>query len=454
MPDAFNFKEQTQSWLGIFQQPTTPPALQHRFSTNLHNMVLRRGMPHVRPGTTRLNGVQLGDGDRTVYGMHVFLGSPDRLIVACGTLLQSLNLEADVLGADPVTLTMSLPTSGFPARTGAVTVMAILGSRLYIVNGTDPNLKFNGTNVTRMGQLAPVSLASPSTAAGTFNGTWTYRATRVSSTLNGSFESEPTAALSVVYTNQQGTFSAPTIPNADPQVDRWNLYRTTQGGSSFYRINTSPIASATTILDTVTDAVLPTGTAMAPLLSNSPPPGNFKLLNVHQGRLVGVLPNSNILYWSDLGLDLGGLYAKPDNWPPTNNLQFGEVGGSSINAIVSFYEWLLVIQDFGVWSISGDLNSEEDRVIRPVLVAPDRRGIGVSFIGNVAAAENKIILAAKDGLHVITRDPNAISPDLSVEHISHNISGLYQQLNFNEGGAAIYDRDMRRFVFFGKGKAA
>lgn len=453
MPDSFTFKENTQSFFGIFQQPTAPPALQQRFMSVMHNMVLRRGMPHVRPGLVKLNGVPFGDGVRTVQGMYVFLGVPDRLIVACGTLLQSLNLEAGTMGADPVTLTLALPT-GFVARTGAATVMAQLGGRLFIVNGIDPNLKFNGTNVTRMGQLAPASLASPTNGVGLFNGQWTYRATRVASTSNGSFESEPTAALTVVYTNQQGTFTAPTIPNSDPQVDRWNLYRTTQGGSSYYRINTSPVTSATAIIDTVTDSALPTGTPMAPLLSNSPPPGNFKLISIHQGRLVGVLPNSNVLYWSDLGLDLTGLYPKPDNWPPVNNLQFGEVGGSSINAVVSFYEWLLVIQDFGVWSISGDLNDESDRKISPVLVAPDRRGIGASFIGNVAAAENKIIIASKDGLHEITRDPRANSPDLSVSNLSHNISALYQQVDFNSGGTTIYDRDQKRFVFFGKGKTA
>lgn len=451
MPDRLTFKEQIQPWFGIFQQPTVPPSLQQRFMLVLHNMVLRRGMPHVRPGLVRLNGALLGDGLRTVYGMHVLPGVPDRLIVACGSLLQSLNLETDTLGSDPVALTTTLPT-GFGARTGAATVMSLLGGRLYIVNGVDPNLKYNGVNLARMGQVAPTSLSNPTLAAGTFNGTWSYRATLVSSTVNGSFESEPTARLTAVYTNQQGTFSAPTVPSADPQVDRWNLYRTTQGGSSFYRINTSPVTLATTILDTVTDAILQTSTTMDPLLTNSPPPGNFQLLNVHQGRLVGVLPNSNVLYWSDLGLNLSGLFPKPDSWPPVNSIRFSEVGGGSIKAVVSFYEWLLVIQDFGVWSISGDLNSETDRRIRPVLVASDRKGIGASFIGNIAAAENKIIIASKDGLYQITRDPNAINPDLNVDHLSHNISALYQQVNFNEGGTTIYDRDQRRFIFFGKGK--
>jgi hypothetical protein len=453
VPDKFIYKEHTQPWLGIWQQPSSPPALVQRFSFNLHNMVLRRGMPHVRPGLVRMNGVRFGDGTFTMYGMHVFPGTPDRLIVACGSLLQSMNLESTTLGADPVTLTTAYP-SGFAARTGQATIMEALGGRLFIVNGLDENVKFNGTNLTRMGQVAPSALSSPSNAGGTFNGTWTYKATLVSSAINGSYESEPTTALTVVYSNQQGTFSAPTVPSADPQVDRWNLYRTTQGGSSYYRINTTPLTLATTQLDLVTDAALPTGTALAPVGTNSPPPGKFRMLTVHQGRLVGVLANSNTLYWSDLGLDLGGLYVKPDCWPLENNLQFGENGGNAITALVSFYEWLVVIQDFGVWSISGDLNDENDRTVKPVLVASDRRGIGVSFIGNVAAAENKIILASKDGLHEITRSLSTFTPDLSVNLMSHNVSGLYQQINFSSGGTAVYDRDQRRFVFFGKGKDA
>ena len=128
----------------------------------LHNYVLVRGMPHTRPGLRRLNGVLTGDGDRTVYGLAIWRGSPDELIIASGSKLEKLPLH----GGDPTALTESFPTSFRSSPTGARTVFAQLGGRLFIVNGTDANIKYNGTNLTRMGLEAPTSLSSPSTSSG------------------------------------------------------------------------------------------------------------------------------------------------------------------------------------------------------------------------------------------------------------------------------------------------
>ena len=110
----------------------------------------------------------------------------------------------------------------------------------------------------------------------------------------------------------------------------------------------------------------------------------------------------------------------------------------------------MVFQDFGVWSIRGDASSD-GRTVEPLLVAPDNRGIGVSDQTNIAHAENKILFAAKDGLYQITRDFGAVTTDLSVKPVSRNIDKLWQQINFDAGGVSLYDRDNRRFVFFGKG---
>lgn len=450
MPDRFSSQELTDTWVGLYSQPTVPPSLSKRYSTVLHNVSLIRGMPHTRPGRKRINGMLVGDGTRTVYGLAVWRDSAngDQLIIASGSLLQSL----PILGGDPTNLTESYP-SGFPARTGARTIFAQLGNRLFIVNGTDENVKFNGTALTRMGVVAPSSLSAPTFASGALTGQYKYVATILSSTSNGSVESEATSPLTVTYASQQGTFTAPSVPSSDPQMDRWNLYRVVQGQNTYYRVNTSPQTLATTIVDNVSDTVLQGGVLLSGSLVNSPPPGKFRLLCVHQGRLVGVPSNDpNTIYWSDLGIDLGGIFAKPESWPPSNRIQFGENGGTVITALVSFFDWLVVFQDFGTWSIKGDINGEGDREISPLLVAPDNRGIGVSDQTNIAHAENKILVASKDGLYAIQREVGSTVVDLAVRPLSNTISKLYQQIDFSHGGSSVYNRDLHHWLFWGKGK--
>ena len=458
MPDKFQFDEQTGTWVGIYQAPSTPPDQSQRFMRNLHNQVIRQGMPHTRPGKQKLNGKQCGSsGNSTVYGMGIYRGSPDELIIACGKQIQKILISgtggnSTISGGDPTNLTENYPT-GWTAHVGARTIFAQLKGSMYIVNGSDDNKKYNGTNLTRMGLVAPSTLGAPTKASGALNGSYSYKATLVSGTTYGSNESEPTAGLTVTYSSQTGTFTIPTIPSADPQIDRWNLYRAPQGDTTtYYRINTSAISSGTTIADNINDDVLIAGTKIDTSGKNAIPPTSFTTLITHQGRLVGVSnADKNALVWSDQGLDTSGIFFKPESWPAVNHLPFGEQGGTKITALASFFEWLVVFQDFGVWSVKGTLSDSSDRIISPILVAPDTHGIGVSDQGNVAVGENKILFASKTGLYHLVRDLGSLRVELAVKDLSTNVRPLFQQTNFSGGGVAIYDRDQSRWIFWGKG---
>lgn len=451
--DPFRFQEHGDPWLGVYAQPSEPASLAPGFSRVAHNMTLRGGMPHTRPGRRKLNGALFGDGARTMWGMEVWRATPDLILVASGTKLQSMIVS----GGDPTDLTTAYP-SGFGARTGGLTTMVQLGGRMFIVNGIDENLKWNGTNLTRMGQIAPTALAAPTKSAGALSGTFNYQARLVSSAANGSTESEPTATLSVIYSSQQGSFTAPTVPNTDPQVDRWFLYRAAQGGSTFFRVNSTAVTLATAVSDNITDDVLVAGhvayadSANGKSGADAPPPGKFTVLTQHQGRLAGVIATApNRLYFSDLGLDVAGIFFKPESWPATNFIDFGDQGGTQMTAVVSFFDWLIVVQDFGVWSIEGDLANAATRTIAPILVGPDKRGVGVSARGNIVAAENHLYFAAKDGEYRLVKD-STFNARVRPEKVSQHIDSLYQQIDFSQGGSALYDRDGRRFVLFGKGK--
>ena len=453
MPEPLKYQEQSESWFGIYQNTTEPPGLSGRWCATAHNMVVRDGMWHSRPGLQIINGVRCGSsGKRVVYGIDTWrTTTEDQLIIACGDKLQYL----PATGGDPVDLTTNYPSSGFTAAiTGAFTVFAHLNGQMYIVNGVDDNRKYNGTNLTRMGIVAPTTLSAPSKSAGSLSLTRYYKATLVSSALNGSVESEGTSSTTVSYDAQQGTFSSPSITGSDPQVDRWNLYGS-KDNSTFYRINTSPVTTATTIVDNLSDDALIVSTKMDATNTNNVPPGKFQDLVSHQGRLVGFLANSNVLYWSDYGLDPGGTFLKPESWPLANTLEFPDSGGTKLTAVISFYEYVIVFQQYGIWSIRGSLADAVARTISPVLVAPDYRGLGVPNKGCVAVLDNRIVFAGKDGVYSLQRNlyTNA-SDNLTVTKLSDPINNLYQQTDFTVGACSVADRDNSRFVFVGKGKPA
>ena len=445
MPELINTQEQAETWFGIYQSKDPPSALSMRFNSVMHNMTLVRGMPHLRPGVRRITGVQLGSGsNRTMYAMDVWKGSPDLLISICGSSIQSI----PNVGGDPTTLTDATP-AGYGAFVGVAPTNTVhLKNLLFIVNSSSPNRKFNGTNITRMGLVAPSSLGAPSKSGGAIVGTRNYRATLVSSALNGSAESEPTTVTSVSYSSQQGTFSSPTVPSSDPQVDRWNLYGEVSG--HYYRVNASPATLATSIVDNLDDATLAVAVEMDAIGTNAVPPGNFKLLAVHQGRLVATI-GTNTLYWSDLGLDLGGLYAKPHAWPAANQLTFPETGGQSITGFISFYEWIVIFQESGIWSVRHSLADEDVRVIAPVMVAPDYRGIGVPNQGCINMLDNQILFAAKDQPYAIRRDLSGLTPNLTVSPRGEHIHQLWQAVDFTAGAVSCADRDNRRWIFIGQG---
>lgn len=444
MPEKIFFIEEPGLWYGIYNHTSIPPALSTQFSKKLTNITLIGGMPHTRPGQVLLNATLLGDGSRPVHGMYVYRsGSSVEFIVASGSLLQKVNPSTGIV----TTLTSSLPT-GFPTRVGYRTVFAQLATLLCISNGVDENVCYDGTKIARMGIVAPTALTPPNKSAGQLTGTFTYNATLVNDMAE---ETEPTTNIVVCYNAEKGVFSAPLVPNSDPQIDRWNLYRAVQNTTTFFRINLAPVVLSGTITDEVPELELSSGAPQDAIGRNRPPSGRFRLLTEHQGRLVGVTSEDpNRLYWSDQGLDISGIFFKPHAWPLTNSLLFDGRGGTQITALMSFFEWLLVSQDFGSWSIAGTLNDSTSRIIQPLVVSGSGRGVGVSDQGNAIIGLNEVLLASGSGLYKISRFISGSNPSLLVESLAENIPTIYEAIDFTLGGSGFYDHVRKRYAIFGK----
>lgn len=154
-------------------------------------------------------------------------------------------------GTTPTALTTG--SSRF-ATTGNVG-MATVDSTLYIGDGTNPNCRFNGTNVKKAGSIPPSSAPTFNAfvGAGVLTGNVQYRLVYLDA---DGHEGGASAESSVLVPAAQNI----TLNLAnDVDVDRSgkNLYRKGPTSSDYKLVNASPIgATATTYTDSTTDANL------------------------------------------------------------------------------------------------------------------------------------------------------------------------------------------------------
>jgi hypothetical protein len=439
----------TGSSFGVYAHISEPSGLPPGFFGALHNITLVGGMPQTRPGIVRLNTTAFGSvGNNAMHGMGLYrTDSVSEMIVASGDKIQKMVLPS----GEPVAITAEVPSgAGWTTRTGSRTIFTQIGGRLYFVNGVDGNLKYNGTAYRKMGMMTPV-LVAPTKAAGAITATKLYVATYTGAALDTVLESASSASISVTYTAQNGTFVSPTVTDGDPQITHWNLYRSDDSGVSYQRVNGSaPVTLATNIVDNqaaaYTNRTLPTGQS-----ARIGPTTSFLWITEHQSRLVGVFADQkNVLRWSDIGTGAGGIYFLPEAWPTANFYAFPELGGTEITGAISFNEWLIVFQDFGVWAIKGGLGDADAEIIK-LFVASDQRGVGVPFITNAVVNEDKIFFAGKDGIYRIERQQTGITPSLQLDRVSSNIDALYRTIDYSQGGITVFDRDYQRWIIFGKG---
>lgn len=181
------------------------------------------------------------------------------------------------------------------ARTGTADDLydfIVLKDMLYLCNGIDVNLRFDGSTVYRMGITAPSAAPSAATnGAGVLSGNYSYRVTFYNSSLG--HESNPSAASNTVSTssNQIRLSSLPTT--TDPQVDKYRIYRTTTGGGIYSYLAEIAIAS-TYYDDNLSDSNL--GTAVE-LTGNGVPPIAAMMI-VHKGYTFFVPKNSSRISFS------------------------------------------------------------------------------------------------------------------------------------------------------------
>jgi hypothetical protein len=205
--------------------------------------------------------------------------------------------------------TGSVITSGAHRFTpGTECNAAWINDWVVIGNGTDPNVRFDGSTIARL-TVQPASatgMVLTAGAAGSPNGTYTYavkflNADGIEGDIQGLGSAVPGVSPSITVTNKRISLASIPVCPTGQDCSGKNLYRTKDGGSAYFFVAT--LANATTTsTDNLADSQL--GLEMQNLaFPNSPfPPCRY--FATHMGRLFGggcqtTESGVNVLHYSD-----------------------------------------------------------------------------------------------------------------------------------------------------------
>lgn len=292
----------------------------------------------------------------SIYGVESRQGFSKKIQTPTGAtitgiyqLQRSNNTEFNIFasGADIYLRTSyTAYTSIIAGRTpGAFYDFSTLNDYAFIVNGVDPNLKYDGTNVYALGVPAPVAAPAVAVgAAGVLTGAYQYAYTWEN--LDGE-ESNPSAISAVVnpaaqQVNLTGITVAPAPAIGVQQIVARRIYRTEAGGATLFFVARIADNVTTIYTDNLPDDQL--GIELE--FDNDIPP-ILSIIETHKDRLFGVDPlfPSNLLF--------SKLY-RHDQWPILFSIPVGLDDGDVITAVVSFFDQLVIFKRKSIYVLSGD----------------------------------------------------------------------------------------------------
>jgi len=437
-------------WRGMLQRHTSR-SISKVYQNELLNWRIQGGVPVSRPGIRPFTGAAF---PAVVRGLafHVNADGTFQLLVACanGKLYRCFQ------GGDPIELSMATLPVALQTRvdTEIVNFISTSGGRntTIIYDGVNPNLKWDGSQLSRLGVVIPQPPGVPTEAAGLIEkGTRNYVLTLVSPYFESSPSNESAAdgnnyrVVTQTAANKKQTFDSPVqgVDFDDPQVTMWRIWRTTAGGSELKFINEADIGSP--IEDNVPDVNMVGRDPVEELVSD--PPTSFAVcLCEHRGQLAGVFADDpNILRFTNIDPD----YMVTEGWPRNFTQPVAHGDGDEIKAIASFFDWIIVFKNNSAYAVVGEEFSKYQVV--PILASANtRQGIGCFAPGSIRQIENELQWASRDGIYSISRfsDP---SGGLKAKRISGPIDDVYAAAKFSLGSSSFSQRKKRYASFNGHG---
>ena len=251
------------------------------------NVIFDDSRVQTRGGTLKLNTAAVGsyacDG---LYTRHDSSGAESMVAWFGGTLWALSGTSFNTVAS-----AQSIYTAGVPVYA------AEYENQMFFGNGSNIPYRYASGSFYRHGIYAPTTSATVATAAtGTaLSGAYQYKVTYLNS---GTVESDagPATATFTAASENAALTSIPVAPQSWGVASR-RIYRTKDGGTTFYRIATISDNTTTTYEDGQGDDTL--------LVTEEPDdqgvPPNYSALTYHQGRLFVVDPNTNLVWYSEVG---------------------------------------------------------------------------------------------------------------------------------------------------------
>ena len=286
-----------------------------------------------RPGHIKFSTVQLSGSEvpRQFYSFRN-LSAVVRVMLDTGTHVAEFDASSRT---DAYTLTDSTAEVHFQH----------VGNTLYFSNGIAADIqKWDGTTASKWGIDAPTVAPAFTTSAGSlspvtgFKWVFVYR----NSTTGHISSASPISLDSGAETSKQ--FDLTGASSADSQVDKVEIYRTTDGGAIFFRVGETNNGGTWAFTDNVADLALGT---LQPALAgeNDPPPVGLINLAFHVGRVWGSV--GNVVHYGGGSDIINGV--PEESFQATATFTFP----AEVTAIRPFSLGLLVFTAIDTWVIRG-----------------------------------------------------------------------------------------------------
>ena len=313
------------------------------------------------------------------------------------------------------------------------TQFAQLGTNLYIAGGRLAKWAGGANNIFRCG--IPAHGSAPSVAvnagAGTFSAVtgYSYMFCFYNSTLGLESDWSPVSSSTGTFTNKlRVEVTTPTAAPAAAGVDKKRIYRTLDGGATYYLLSTENLATAT-YNDTTADSALTTAASASGF--KALPPDSTYVLATYANRLWCIdSTNPFIIKFSDAytGSDINLEY-----WPTDNYV----VSSQPVTGLYVTPGRMLVFHPRGVSQITG--GSIED-----FLFSPLHQGAGTVFPSSITSDGATVAFLSERGfVRMDGAEVNLISREIDDDIRSY----LSLDYNANLYVSGAFDATIRQFVW-------
>jgi hypothetical protein len=288
--------------------------------------------------------------------------------------------------------------------TSAVVASSSFGVQI-VVSGTGQTFSIDSVQINIYSSSVSASVSG---SGGSFSATvgygYVYEYSNSTAAAPPFSSATPPTTSTGAFTNKLNV-GLSVVASTDPQVNSIWVFRTTDGGATYYALPTNPYPNATTtITDNAADSTLNTFQIADLVGLNTPPPAGIAGMTFHMGRMWGFV--NNVLYYA-VGGDLGNILGSPyEGWPPANFFTFP----SKVTKLIPTSVGLLVFTISDIYIVYGNASATAAATgvsgLSVFYAAPFITGIGL--LSQFAADVNgtTIYMMTADG-QVLSLDPSS-----------------------------------------------